>query len=222
MYTQAPVAEVNLETGQLQCTTIFGGQTKWNFPEWRCRLLGWAWSNPRRDNGYGSRFNTLLLVCKIMKCLLVTGTNSGEAEGSSWGTWIARSGQAFHGSSIAQENLALLWSKTRWCLLTVTAARVFLSKSTLSRRVARSRPVVNLKGQTLRSEGDQFKKVLMALNVKEAWNLVRDAEILWKRYPSKYETAGKDLETNRLWVLDKGSARNGRRAGCRKARILEV
>lgn len=145
-----------------------------------------------------------------------------RSRGQFLGVWAPKSGQAFHMNSVAQKNLALPWSKTRWCLLAETVICVFLSKSALSRRVARRRPVANSKGHTLRSVEALFKKVLMDLNVKEMWNLVRDAGILWKLYPSKGETAGKHLETNRLWVLGRGSVRNGRRAGCRKAHLRGV
>lgn len=106
------------ENRTMQCT-IFGRRIKSNFLEWRQRLLGWEWSNPRRDNGCGTRFNALLLVLllllTIIKCLLVNGIN-GETEGDSYGSWLARSGEAFCTSSFVQENLALPMSKTRWCL----------------------------------------------------------------------------------------------------------
>lgn len=119
----ATSVEVSLETGQFQCT-IFGRRITSNFLESRQRLLGWEWSNPRRDNGCGTWFNAFLLVLLLLfttiKCLLVNGIN-GETEGGSYGSWLARSGQAFCTSSFAQENLALPWSKTWWCLLLTTA-----------------------------------------------------------------------------------------------------
>lgn len=137
IFHSGAMVEVSLETGQFQCT-IFGRRIKSNFLEWRQRLLGWEWSNLRRDNVCGARFNTLLpvllLLFTIIKCLLVNGIN-GETEDDSYGSWLSRSAQAFCMSSFAQENLALPWSKTRWCLLLTTATRASLGKSALSRRL---------------------------------------------------------------------------------------
>lgn len=146
------MVDVSLETGQFQCT-IFGRRINSNFLEWMQRLLGWEWSNPRRDNGFGTWFNTLLLMLllfyTIIKCLLVNGIN-GETEGDFYGSWLVRSGQAFCTSSFAQENLALPWSKTQRCLLLTTAALVSLGKSALSRRLQEAGPLVNLMGKPWR------------------------------------------------------------------------
>lgn len=121
-------------------------------------------------------------------------------------------------SSSAQGNPACPRPKPQWCLLGVTVIHVFLSTPALSQRVARHRLVADWKGQTSRCAEEQFRKVLMSPNVQETRNCVVDAEIPWRQCPSKGETARQGLGNNRLWALGRGSARNGRRAGCRKAR----
>lgn len=40
--------------------------------------------------------------------------------------------------------------------------------------------------------------------------------------PARVKFPGRIWRLNRLWVLGRESVRNGRRAGCRKAHVLEV